>query len=164
MLNLKKEHLMKTALIAGVIFAAVSLNVAAEEVIVEAGMGFSQAPAVRVGLSFPVKSWLNVETGVLGTAGGAIVDVTPMFHYGSKLYGEAGIGISYASAANLDGRQQSTQLNFRDVACVGYVINPKWRTAVCVEHYSNGGSLNPLFGSSNNEGYTWGMLRVGRSF
>lgn len=29
--------------------------------------GFDRSPAARVGLAWPLQSWLNLETGILGT-------------------------------------------------------------------------------------------------
>lgn len=93
-----------------------------------------------------------------------IGDFTPMLTAGKKWYVEGGIGLAAQSAENLGGRQQSGTLLFHDVVGVGYHFSNKWSAGIRIEHYSNGGSFNPLFGTSTNGGYTWGMLHIGRQF
>ena len=129
----------------------------------DGGMGLRQSDSIRVGTTFPVKKWLRVDTGVLATNGGIIADVTPMFQYGHPLFVEGGIGLSVASATELGGASQSSLVNFRDVLGVGYRVDRNWLVGVHYVHYSNGGErANPLFGTKDNSGYDWVVLRVGR--
>lgn len=146
---------MKTAILAGALLATVALNAFAVDVVVEGGGGLSaNSPiAERVGLRFPTKwSWLNTEVGVLGTKGGGIVDVTPMFHLfsiGKDGWVEAGVGLGDNF---INDSKQSQGLIFHDVIRVGYK-----QFFVEGAHYSNGGSFNPLFGTPNNSGYSYVM-------
>jgi len=143
----------------------IAAPVNAVDLTVDLGKGWMQPDSARIGLSFPVKSWLNLETGVLGTNDGTIVDVTPMLHYGKRWYVEGGIGLSLATARDLGELDQSSYLNFRDVLGVGYHFpNGKWTAGVRYVHYSNGGRLNPIFGTDDNHGYDWFVLHVRYKF
>lgn len=142
---------MKTAILAGALLATVALDAFATDVVLEGGVGIDGSPAARVGLRFPTKwEWLNAEVGALGTTGGGIVDVTPMvrlFKIGQNASFEVGIGLGDNFINKPD---QAQGLIFRDVARVNYK-----QFFVEAAHYSNGGSLNPLFGTPDNGGYTY---------
>lgn len=153
--------LVSLALVAVVLM--LSRSASAMELSLDAGVG--TGAATRVGLAFPTKwEWLKLEGGLLSAKDGIIVDVTPMLTYGKKWYVEGGIGLAAQSGENLGGRSQSGSLLFHDVVGVGYHFQKNWTVGVRAEHYSNGGSINPLFGTSSNGGYTWFMLHTGYQF
>lgn len=142
----------------------------ATDVLFDIGPGFKQAPAAYIGLTFPTK-WqafdvldINIESGVLVTKGGEIIDITPMFNYGKHWYSEAGVGLSLASGRNFDQRQENGVINFRDVLGIGYHFADKWTVGIRFNHYSNGGKANPVFGKEPNAGYSWAMLHITRPF
>jgi len=145
---------MKTALLTGVVLAAVAFNSFATEFVVEGGTGIDASPAARLSLRIPTKwEWLTVETGALMTNGGSIVDVTPMarlISIGKNASIEAGIGLGDNFINNNSGQSQG--LIFRDVIRFNYK-----QYFVEGAHYSNGGKLNPVFGTSDNGGYSYLM-------
>lgn len=145
---------MKTSIIAGALLATLALDAFATDIVIEGGTGFSgESPAARVGLRFPTKwSWLNAEVGIMGTKGGGIVDVTPMFRVasiGKDGWIEGGIGLGDNF---INDPKQTQGLIFRDIVRFGYK-----NYFVEAVHYSNGGSYNPLFGTNNNSGFTYLM-------
>ena len=130
--------------------------------ILEAGPVTTVGGGARLSLSIPTKyDWLKAEVGILGTTHGSIIDVTPMLHYGKSWYMEAGIGLGANMIALPE--QQAVGLIFHDVMCGGH----KWNQnliRVCAEHWSNGGSINPVFGKEPNSGYSGIFIGYGRSF
>jgi hypothetical protein len=54
-------------------------------------------------------------------------------------------------------------MNFRDVLGVGYHFND-WSIGVRYIHYSNGGWMNPIFGTDDNQGYDWVAIHIKHKF
>jgi hypothetical protein len=130
--------------------------------IVEAGPVTTVGESTRLALSVPTRfDWLKTEVGILGTSSGSIVDITPMLHYGKSWYVEGGIGLGDNMITKPN--QQAEGLIFHDVVCGGHKWN-KNLIRLCAEHWSNGGSLNPIFGKEPNNGYSGIMIGYGRSF
>jgi len=145
---------MKIALLTGVVLTAVAFNSLANEFVVEGGTGIdTSSPATRLSIRIPTKwEWLTVETGALMTNGGGIMDVTPMarlISISKNASIEAGIGLG-GNFINNSGQSQG--LIFRDVIRFNYK-----QYFVEGAHYSNGGKFNPVFGTSDNGGYSYLM-------
>lgn len=145
--------------------AAVMLLVActcsAFEIGGQVGAMNSEGFVTRGDVSWEVKSWLDIEAGLLTSRNGAIVDVTPMLHTNGRLFVHAGIGLAYNAINN---STQSQGLIFRDVIGVGYKVTDAITITLDAFHYSNGGKLNPVFGSDNNQGYSGGFLGAAWKF
>jgi hypothetical protein len=122
-----------------------------------AGVGVQLGPiapegvAIRGHAVWNARNWLAIDSGALGVRQGAILDVTPMFHSAGRLFGAAGIGVGYNWVQN---PRQSQGAIFHDVIGGGYRISNAFVLTCDVQHWSNGGIHNPLFGSHANRGYT----------
>ena len=145
----------------GVAAGVSSPKCSAAEVEIEAGAMTTAGAAVRVAVPITVKPWLSVEAGILGAKGGAIADLTPMLRTTGRLFVEAGIGIGYNA---INDPSQAQGAIFRDVVGVGYKVTQNVTLNLRAVHYSNGGSYNPLFGTTNNAGYTGAFLGAGFKF
>lgn len=94
---------------------------------------------------------LTLESGGLLVRQGAILDITPMFHSTGRLFAAVGIGVGYNAVQN---QKQSRGAIFHDVIGGGYGISKGFSFTCNVQHWSNGGKYNPLFGTHANRGYT----------
>jgi hypothetical protein len=122
-----------------------------------AGVGVQLGPivpesiAIRGYAVWNTGARLAVESGALVVRQGAILDVTPMFHSSGRLFAAAGIGVAYNAIQN---QRQSKGAIFHDVIGGGYNISKAFAVTCHVQHWSNGGRYNPLFGTHFNRGYT----------
>jgi hypothetical protein len=115
--------------------------------------------AIRGEAVWDVQHWLSLQSGVLAVRQGAIVDITPMFHSAGHVFAAAGIGIGYNV---IDDSRQSKGAIFHDVIGGGYRVSTAVTLTCDVQHWSNGGIYNPVFGSRANRGYTALMFGISR--
>jgi hypothetical protein len=116
--------------------------------------------AVRGHAVWNAHDWLDIQAGVFAAPHGVIPDLTPIFHSpGRHLFIAAGVGIGYNGVH--DSRQSKGAI-FHDVIGGGYKVSTAVTVTCDLQHWSNGGIYNPVFGTHANRGYTalmFGMTR-----
>ncbi len=118
---------------------------------VELGPITTEGMAVRGYALWQIRPILAVEPGALVVRQGVVIDVTPMLRTTGPLFVSAGVGFGYNSVDNV---KQSRGAIFHDVLGAGYTASQRVTLRCEMQHWSNGGPRNPVFGTHVNRGYT----------
>lgn len=137
--------------LATIVLLALATDVQGAGVGVQLGPIVPEDIAIRGYAGWNAGDRLSIESGALVVRHGAILDLTPMFHSAGRLFAAAGIGLGYNAVQN---QRQSKGAIFHDVIGGGYRISNAFVLTCNLQHWSNGGKYNPIFGSHANRGYT----------